>query len=178
MKKISNTSILLLFVLSLSCSRNYEINWKIADNPILTNWASDVNPLKPWSQYPRPDMVRDKWINLNGLWDYAITPKGTKPEQWDGSILVPYPVESALSGVRMRVSENENLWYKRTFKIPSAWNKKRILLNFEASDWKTKVWIDGKEVGLHRGGYDPFTFDITQYLVDQKNHEIRNQRKM
>ncbi|MEI8224808.1 MAG: sugar-binding domain-containing protein, partial [Bacteroidota bacterium] len=163
---------LMLFVLSVSCTHNNEINWKLADNPILTKWATDVDPLKPWLQYPRPDMVRNKWINLNGLWDYAITPKDTKPEKWDGSILVPYPVESAISGVKKRVSENENLWYRRSFKIPSAWSKKRILLNFEASDWETIVWVDGKEVGKHRGGYDPFMFDITESLGKQKIHEL------
>ena len=75
------------------------------DNPILTQWALKVDPLKPWPEYPRPDMVRKKWVNLNGLWDYAITLKDVKPEKWDGKILVPYPVESALSGVKRRISE-------------------------------------------------------------------------
>ena len=117
-------------------------------------------------------MVRKNWINLNGLWDYAITSKDIKPEKWDGTILVPYPVESALSGVKKRVSENENLWYKRSFKIPNVWRKKNILLNFEACDWETTVWVDGKEAGKHRGGYDPFTFDITKYLGNQKIHEM------
>ena len=172
MRKLPIASILILFVLSVSCTRNNEINWKFADNPILTKWASDVDPLKPWLQYPRPDMVRNAWINLNGLWDYAITPRDSKPEKWDGTILVPYPVESAISGVKKRVSENQNIWYKRSFKIPSAWSKKHILLNFEACDWETIVWVDGKEVGKHRGGYDPFTFDITQSLGDEKIHEL------
>ena len=172
MRKFKIASIFILFVLSVSCTLNNEIKWKVAENPILTKWASGVDPLKPWLQYPRPDMVRTNWINLNGLWDYAITPKDTKPEKWEGSILVPYPVESAISGVKRRVSENENLWYKRSFKIPNVWSKKHILLNFEAGDWETTVWIDGKEVGKHRGGYDPFTFDITQSLGDQKVHEL------
>jgi len=164
---------LLVFTLSVSCTRKNVINWKIAENPILTRWATDVDPLKPWLNYPRPDMVRNQWISLNGLWEYAITPKDSKPEKWESSILVPYPVESALSGVKKRVSEKENLWYKRTFTIPDRWSKKSILLNFEASDWETTVWIDGKEAGKHRGGYDPFTIDITQYLADQKNHELQ-----
>jgi Glycosyl hydrolases family 2/Glycosyl hydrolases family 2, sugar binding domain/Fn3 associated/Glycosyl hydrolases family 2, TIM barrel domain len=172
MKNIIIRSVFLVLVLSVSCTRNNEINWKIADNPILTKWASDVDPLKPWLQYPRPDLVRTNWINLNGLWDYAITSRDIKPEKWVGKILVPYPVESAISGVKKRVSEKENLWYKRFFKIPPTWSKKHILLNFEACDWETIVWVDGKEVGKHRGGYDPFTFDITQYLGDKKIHEL------
>lgn len=171
-RSLTNALLLIVLILSVSCTRNNEISWKISENPILTKWADEVDPLKPWLKYPRPDMVRNRWISLNGLWDYAITTKGTKPEKWDGSILVPYPVESALSGVKKRVSENENLWYRRTFKIPEAWNKKSILLNFEASDWETIVWIDGKEAGKHRGGYDPFTFDITQVLGNQKIHEL------
>jgi hypothetical protein len=158
--------------LSVSCTHKKEITWKIAENPIVTKWSQDVDPLKPWLQYPRPDMVRNAWINLNGLWDYAITQKGIKPEKWDGSILVPYPVESAISGVRKRVSENQNLWYKRSFSIPNVWNKKHILLNFEACDWETIVWIDGKEAGTHRGGYDPFTFDITAAIGNNKLHEL------
>ena len=172
MRILKCVSILSFFVLSVSCIQKKEINWKIAENPILTKWASEVDPLKPWLQYPRPDMVRNAWINLNGLWDYSVTQKGKKPEKWSGSILVPYPVESALSGVRKKISENENLWYKRTFGIPNVWNKKNILLNFEACDWETTVWVDGKEVGTHRGGYDPFTFDITESLDNKKLHEL------
>lgn len=171
MRSFCVTSILLIF-LSVSCTPKKEINWKITESPILTKWAEEVDPLKPWLQYPRPDMVRDAWINLNGLWDYAVTQKGMKPEKWDGKILVPFPVESAVSGVRKRISENENLWYKTTFKIPNVWSKKHILLNFEACDWETIVWVDGKEVGTHRGGYDPFTFDITASLGDKKLHEM------
>lgn len=172
MRKFLFTAFVMLSVLSVSCTRNTGINWKIAENPILTRWAADVDPAKPWLQYPRPDMVRNSWMNLNGIWDYAITARDTKPEKWDGTILVPYPVESALSGVKKRVSENENLWYKRSFRIPNVWNRKHILLNFEACDWETTIWIDGNEVGKHRGGYDPFTFDITESLLKQKNHEL------
>jgi hypothetical protein len=171
--RMTKTIIAVLFLAtSLSCTHTKEINWKIADNPILTKWAKDVDPLKPWLQYPRPDMVRNAWVNLNGLWEYSITQKNVKPEKWDGQILVPFPVESALSGIKKRVGENENLWYKRTFKVPNVWSKKKILLNFEAVDWETVVWIDGKEVGIHRGGYDPFSFDITGYLGNKKVHEL------
>ncbi len=171
--KCGNLIILTIaFILSVSCTRNPEISWKIAENPILTEWASKVDPLKPWPEYPRPDMVRKNWINLNGLWEYAITVRDMKPEKWDGTILVPYPVESALSGVKKRVSENETLWYRTSFKIPNVWRRKKILLNFEACDWETTVWIDGKEAGIHRGGYDPFCFDITDILGNQKEHEL------
>jgi hypothetical protein len=171
MKTLVTTVFLLLF-LGVSCTQKKEINWKITENPILTEWSKDVDPAKPWMQYPRPDLVRNEWMNLNGLWDYAITQKGSKPENWDGTILVPYPVESALSGVRKRVSDNQNLWYKTTISIPNTWRKKHILLNFEACDWETVIYIDGKEIGMHRGGYDPFTFDITESLGGKKTHEL------
>ncbi len=161
-----------VLLLCLQCTSKKETLWKIADNPILTDWASRVDPLKPWPEYPRPDMVRKSWINLNGLWDYAITQKYVKPEKWDGSILVPYPVESALSGVKKRVSETESLWYKTSFSVPKKWTKGEILLNFEASDWETKVWIDGKEAGSHKGGYDPFTFEISSLLNAGNTHEL------
>jgi hypothetical protein len=172
MKLVKSLTILSLIVLCVACSHKEEINWKIAENPIITDWAKDVDPLKPWAQYPRPDMVRPEWMNLNGMWNYAITPKGKKPDRWDGSILVPYPPESALSGIRRKVTEKENLWYKRTFNIPDGWEKKHILLNFEACDWETTIWVDGKEAGTHKGGYDPFSFDITALIGKSKLHEL------
>ncbi|MGI6339619.1 MAG: glycoside hydrolase family 2 protein [Bacteroidales bacterium] len=163
--------ILCLFLASCTTGRE-EISWKITDNPILTPWAESVDPLAPWPEYPRPDLKRERWINLNGLWEYAITPLENKPEKWDGKILVPFPVESALSGVKKRISENEYLWYKRNFKVPGRWKNKKILLNFEACDWETTVWINGKEAGSHKGGYDPFVFDITAFLEKGNNHEL------
>lgn len=172
MKYIRYPILLLALSVALSCTGKKEINWKIADNPILTEWADKVDPLNPWPEYPRPGMVRTEWKNLNGLWEYAITPKDTEPGTWDGEILVPFPVESALSGVKKRVSEEENLWYRTSFTLPSSWKKKRILLNFEACDWETRVWVDGNEAGMHRGGYDPFTFDITDLLAAGRNHEL------
>jgi len=172
MKYLVKLLVLTIFFFCTSCTQKKEITWKIADNPILTEWSAKVDPLNPWPEYPRPYLERKDWENLNGLWQYSITPKDERPETWDGQILVPYPIESALSGVRKRVSEMENLWYKRTFIIPSAWKKKHILLNFEACDWETMVWIDGNEAGIHRGGYDPFVFDITGLLADQKVHEL------
>src|SRR2546423_13441621 len=104
-------------------------------------------------------MVRKEWTNLNGLWDYAIRPKDApQPDQFDGKILVPYPVESALSGVRKPVTPNDRLWYRQVFKAPDLSNGKRLLLHFGAVDWQATVFVNNKEVGRHQGGYDPFTF--------------------
>ena len=100
--------------------------WQIAENPLLTQWASDVDPENPWPEYPRPQMVRENWLNLNGLWDYAILPKeNSEPSTWDGKILVPYPVESALSGVKKRINPDQKLWYHTTFRIPEKWQNSR-----------------------------------------------------
>ncbi len=156
----------------ISCNDLKNDEWKIADNPLLTKWAADINPSNPWPEYPRPYMERDHWRNLNGLWDYAITRADSIPGKWDGKILVPYPVESALSGVKRMVDVEKLLWYRRKFKVPSSWKDKRVMLNFEASDWRTSIWIDGKEAGVHQGGYDPFTFDITEYAAPGRSHEL------
>jgi len=172
MKLNKHLSILLFIVLGVSCKQEEVINYKIADNPLLTSWSEKVDPYTPWNQYPRPDMVRPEWLNLNGMWDYAITQKGKKPAKWDGSILVPYPLESALSGVKKKLTEKDNLWYKKSFNVPDGWNNKHIHLNFEACDWETTVWVDGKEVGSHKGGYDPFYFDITNAIGNTKMHDI------
>ncbi len=172
MRLVKSLSILSFIVLSVSCKHKETADWKIAPANILTDWAKDVDPMKPWNQYPRPNMIRPEWMNLNGMWNYAITPKGKKPDRWDGSILVPYPLESALSGVKRKISEKENLWYKKTFNLPDGWNKKHILLNFEACDWETTVWFDGKELGNHKGGYDPFSFDITESIGKSRLHEL------
>src|SRR5215204_6397219 len=105
--------------------------WKPAKGPLATKWSKDVSPDKSHPEYPRPQMVRKDWLNLNGLWDYAVRPaKEGKPEKWDGQILVPFPIESSLSGVMKRVGPDERLWYRRTFTVPEGWKGKRLLLNF------------------------------------------------
>lgn len=167
-----NVVVIVLFQACSTGKNNNSSDWKLADNPILTQWAGEIDPARPWPEYPRPDAAREEWLNLNGLWDYAISESDTEPAHWEGKILVPYPVESALSGVKKRVNENQYLWYKRNFRVPRTWKKREILLNFEASDWETTVWIDGKEAGKHRGGYDPFTINITSSLGKRKNHEV------
>ncbi len=139
--------------------------WKPAEGPLKTRWAKDVSPEKVLPEYPRPQMVRKDWLNLNGLWDCAIKPKEEgKPEAFDGKILVPFPVESALSGVMKLVGDKNRLWYRRTFEVPVGWTGKRVLLHFGAVDWEATISLNGKELGTHRGGYDGFSFDLTDAL--------------
>src|SRR3954462_1373858 len=136
-------------------------DWKPAKGRLMTRWAKDVSPDKVLPEYPRPQMVRKDWQNLNGLWDYAIRPKDEpQPQKWDGKILVPFAVESALSGVMKDVGPDKRLWYRRTFSVPEAWDGKPVLLHFGAADWDATVSLNGKQVGAHRGGYDSFTFDL------------------
>lgn len=113
-------------------------------------------------------MVREHWLNLNGLWDYAITAKDAgQPTDWAGRILVPFPVESALSGVKQFVGPDKALWYRRSVSLPADahWQGKNILLHFGAVDWESTVWVNGEKVGEHRGGFDPISLDITAALA-------------
>ena len=147
--------------------------WEPAKGPLMTRWARDVTPERVWPEYPRPQMVRDEWLNLNGLWNYAIRPQAdAEPAEWDGEILVPFAVESALSGVMKSVQPNERLWYRRSFTPPALGDGQRLLLHFGAVDWKCRVFVNGKEVGQHTGGYDPFTFDITSALQPGENELV------
>lgn len=142
-------------------------DWKPAPVAIKTRWAKDVNPAAPLPDYPRPHLTREKWLNLNGLWDYAILPRDAQSaSQWDGQILVPFAVESSLSGVGKRVGPERRLWYRRRVTIPADWKGQRILLHFGAVDWESVVYVNGKEIGRHQGGYDPFSFDITDHLKE------------
>ncbi len=122
-------------------------DWQPAVGPLKTRWAKDVSPANAHPEYPRPQMVRKDWLNLNGLWDFAITSKEATHATCDAQILVPFPVESALSGVMGRVSENERIWYRRTFEVPRKWQGRRLLLHFGAVDFETTVWVNGTEVG-------------------------------
>jgi beta-galactosidase/beta-glucuronidase len=176
-KKGINIGLIVLIMLAgIFCTKDkakQEVAWQPLTGKIMTRWAKDVTPDTAHSEYPRPQLKREEWLNLNGMWEYAITPEEEEtPEKYDGHILVPFPVESALSGVKKPVGKENRLWYRRTFTLPKKWSKKRILLNFEAVDWDTIAWINGRLVGTHRGGYDPFTFDITDSLKKGGKQEI------
>ena len=143
--------------------------WQPAGDRIKTEWGEKLDPQNVLPEYPRPQMTRGEWQNLNGLWDYAILPMGQTPEKYDGRILVPFAVESSLSGVGKRLNKENELWYNRTFTVPSKWNGKRVLLHIGAADWKTDVWVNGVSVGSHTGGYTPFEIDITAALKKGDN---------
>lgn len=147
--------------------------WKPAPMRLATHWAEDVSPEFAWPEYPRPAMVRDSWMSLNGLWEFAITKSPDMPDVLKRQILVPFPVESALSGIGERVAPDDRLFYRRLFKLPATWPKDaRILLHFEAVDWKTTVFLNGHEVGTHTGGYDPFTIDITKSVLRNDDNDL------
>lgn len=154
------------FLILLLCVINVNVfaQWKPAGDNIMSPWVEQVDPENVLPEYPRPQMVRDKWMNLNGLWDYAILPCGAYDFVAQGKILVPFAVESALSGVGQAVGDENELWYERKFTVPSSWKGKDVLLHFGAVDWKTDVWVNGSYVGEHKGGYDPFSFNVTPYL--------------
>ncbi len=144
--------------------------WKPVEGRISTQWSEQVNPDNVLPEYPRPIMERIEWKNLNGLWDYAIIEKGKHtPSVFDGKILVPFAVESSLSGVAKTVGAEKELVYRRSFDVPSSWKGKRVLLHFGAVDWKTDVWVNDVKVGSHTGGFTPFSFDITEALQGKNN---------
>ncbi len=147
--------------------------WRPAGDKIKTKWAEEINPANVLPEYPRPIMERKEWKNLNGLWEYAITDLGkTAPASYQGQILVPFAVESSLSGVGKRVNENNELWYQRTFDVPASWKSKKVLLHFGAVDWKADVWVNDVKVGQHTGGYTPFYFDVTAALNAKGNNKL------
>ncbi|KIA87167.1 glycoside hydrolase family 2 protein [Flavobacterium sp. AED] len=160
MKK--NATVILFLCLGLSLSAQ----WKPAGEKIKTEWANKVDPNHVLPEYPRPIMERKEWKNLNGLWNYAIQEVGkSAPAKYDGQILVPFAVESSLSGVMKEVGAKKELWYNTSFTIESNWKSQNILLHFGAVDWKTEVWLNGVKIGSHTGGYTPFSFDITPFIT-------------
>ena len=160
----------LTMLLALALCSSTFAQWKPAGNKIKTSWGEQLDPKNVLPEYPRPIMERSDWKNLNGLWKYAITKKGDPtPAAYQGDILVPFAVESSLSGVGKMINEKEELWYQRTFDVPSAWRGKQILLHFGAVDWKAEVWVNDVKVGEHTGGFTPFYFDITSVLNKGNN---------
>ena len=174
MKIIYPLTLLLIFA---NCQRPVEEEappaWQPQPISIMTQWSEDVSPTNAHQEYPRPQMVREQWLNLNGLWEYAITDKdGGMPNEYQGNILVPYPIESALSGVQQMVQPNQKLWYRRTFTVPEDWSGENLLLHFGAVDWEATIYVNGQKVGVHRGGYDPFNFEISGATSAKNEHEL------
>ena len=157
MKKLMTAAALLTTLMAAA-------QWQPAGDRIKTTWGEQLDPEHVLAEYPRPQMVRAEWQNLNGLWNYAICPAGEQPAAWDGEILVPFAAESSLSGVGRTVGAEQELWYERTFTIPAKWSGRRVLLHFGAVDWRADVWVNGVGLGRHEGGYTPFEFDLTPVL--------------
>lgn len=152
-------------IIGLVASATAHAEWKIAGDRLRTNWAEQVTPESVLPEYPRPQLVRGEWQNLNGLWNYAITAAdAAQPASFEGEILVPFALESALSGVQKSLTERDALWYERTFSVPSKWLSQRVMLNFGAVDWQADVYVNDILVGSHTGGYTPFSLDITSAL--------------
>jgi beta-galactosidase/beta-glucuronidase len=172
MKKLNLLVVVLFFTLF---SNAQQAGWKIVPGHITTQWAADVSPANTLPDYPRPQMQRSEWQNLNGLWRYAILPVSNDdaiPTTFQGNILVPFAVESALSGVGKTVGKDNILWYQRTIMTPKKLKDKRILLHFGAVDWRSDIYVNGKKIGRHEGGYDPFTFDITDALAKGTKQQL------
>jgi len=162
----------LLLSVGLGSIPSGRADWVPAQGPLMTRWAKDVSPGRVLPEYPRPQLVRKEWLNLNGLWQMAFAKEGEAPplgKKLGEKILVPFAVQSALSGV---MKHTERLWYRRSFTVPRSWAGQRVLLHFGAVDWRASVWVNGKKLIVHRGGYDPFELDITESLKDTGEQEL------
>ncbi|HVI47821.1 MAG TPA: glycoside hydrolase family 2 TIM barrel-domain containing protein [Chitinophaga sp.] len=152
---------------------NAQQQWQPAPLNIPTKWTASVTPENALPEYPRPQLVRSQWQNLNGLWLYTVTPKEADlPSLYDSTILVPFAIESALSGVKKALLPEQRLWYKRSFSTGKAGKDKRVILHFGAVDWQTTVYVNKKNVGSHTGGFDSFDLDITSALQPGENELV------
>ncbi|MEY3897902.1 MAG: hypothetical protein RLZZ214_3423 [Verrucomicrobiota bacterium] len=162
----------LMASLTVSSAAGAETGWKPVPDKMMTAWGSELTPENAWREYPRPQFERSGWQNLNGLWDYAITAKDAdKPAEWQGRILVPFAIESTLSGVGKLLTPEQALWYRRIISITPKPGH-RTLLNFEAVDYQSTVWMNGRRIGKHSGGNTPFSFDVTDALKPDANELI------
>ena len=134
-----------------------------------TKWGESLDKNKVLAEYPRPQMERDSYMNLNGIWEYAITETDEFPSDFDGDIVVPFSPECELSGVMRSVSPTQTLWYQRTLRLPANFNAGRVLLHFGAVDQVATVFVNGAEVCSHVGGYTPFSADITAHLKEENS---------
>ena len=148
--------------------------WKIAPSPLTTRWAKQVSPTNALPEYPRPQLTRSRWQSLNGLWSYGLSDAASTvaPADMSGHILVPYPYESALSGIGKPSPVAQRVWYKRSFSVPIAWKGQNVLLHFGAVNYDSTVMLNGKTLGSHRGGFDGFDFDITPQLRVGENELV------
>lgn len=163
----------LLMCCALVAAMCAQAQWQPQGDKLKTKWANEIDTQNVLPEYPRPQMERKDWVNLNGLWDYAIKPKGQiEPAAFDGQILVPFAIESSLSGVMKEVGDANELWYKREFTVPSNWKNKDVVINFGAVDWKADVFINDILIGSHQGGFTPFSFNITPYLAGKSKHKL------
>ncbi len=167
---------LLLAGLALFSVPAFAATWQPASAPLMTPWAAQVDSSNVLGEYPRPQLVRERWLNLNGIWEFQeAQPSDALPtgRTLRETILVPFPWESALSGIRRQLA-SQRAHYRRLFDVPSGWRSEgqRVRLNFEAVDWEATVFINGRFAGQHRGGYDPFSFDITPHLNPNGPQEV------
>lgn len=148
------------------------VKWGVRKAPVMTKWSENIDPDNVLPEYPRPQFERSEWLNLNGIWDFKFANDkiAYSNEGFDEEILVPFPVESAISGIMTK--RKYHVWYKRNFTVPTSWNEKRIQLNFGAVDWECEVFVNTQSIGTHTGGYTPFSFDITDYLKAGTEQEL------
>lgn len=141
----------------------------VSDRPLYTRWGKNLDRDHVLQEYPRPQFRRDSYLNLNGLWSYAIVKEEKCPDRFDGEILVPFSPESPLSGVGCQLLPDEYLFYRRSFTLPEGFNRGCVLLHFGAVDQEARVEVNGQLIGTHVGGYLPFAFDITSALREGEN---------
>jgi beta-galactosidase/beta-glucuronidase len=169
---LARIMVVVLVVVPAAFANGADGTWKQSDGPLKTRWARNVTPANALPEYPRPQMVRKQWMSLNGVWQFAAARQGDElPTGKDlaEQVLVPYPIESSLSGI---MRHEDRMWYRRTFDVPKDWADKHVLLHLDAVNWESTVYLNGKRLGAHKGGYDAFGFDITRLLNKEGPQEL------